>query len=400
MEENNTTLPVFPVLASVVFALISYLSTYKLIPQLKDMFLKANLCGIDLNKKTKVKIPEALGVVCGCMFLMNVLIFLPLPFGSYLTNRSNFPYKDLIEMLAALLSVCCMLLLGFTDDVLDLKWRHKLIMPSIASLPLLIVYYVNSNSTTIIIPKPVRDYLGYSLDLGVLYYVYMGLLAVFLTNTINIYAGVNGLEVGQSLIIGVSIMIFNITEIFLTKDLNIINNHIFSLYLIIPFVATSYALYQHNKYPAQVFVGDTYCYFAGMIFAVVAILGHFSKTMILFFIPQVFNFVYAIPQLFRLVPCPRHRIPILGKTGLEVSNAEFEILPPSSQMILTLMTTLGVAKATKKKCNNLTLINLYLLYSGPLPENKLVHKLLMLQIYSSILAFVIRYPIACIFYDS
>lgn len=400
MEENNTTLPIFPVLASVVFALISYLSTYKLIPQLKDMFLKANLCGIDLNKKTKVKIPEALGVVCGCMFLMNVLIFLPLPFGSYLTNRSNFPYKDLIEMLAALLSVCCMLLLGFTDDVLDLKWRHKLIMPSIASLPLLIVYYVNSNSTTIIIPKPVRDYLGYSLDLGVLYYVYMGLLAVFLTNTINIYAGVNGLEVGQSLIIGVSIMIFNITEIFLTKDLNIINNHIFSLYLIIPFVATSYALYQHNKYPAQVFVGDTYCYFAGMIFAVVAILGHFSKTMILFFIPQVFNFVYAIPQLFRLVPCPRHRIPILGKTGLEVSNAEFEILPPSSQMILTLMTTLGVAKASKKKCNNLTLINLYLLYSGPLPENKLVHKLLMLQIYSSILAFVIRYPIACIFYDS
>lgn len=398
--EENITLPVFPVMTSVVFAVISYLSTYKLIPQLKDMFLKANLCGVDLNKKTKVKIPEALGVVCGCTFLMNVLFFLPLPFGSYLTTRANFPYKDLIEMLAALLSVCCMLLLGFTDDVLDLRWRHKLIMPSIASLPLLIVYYVNSNSTTIIIPKPVREYLGYSLDLGVLYYVYMGLLAVFLTNTINIYAGVNGLEVGQSLVIGVSIIIFNITEIFLTKDPNILNNHVFSLYLIIPFVATSYALYQHNKYPAQVFVGDTYCYFAGMTFAVVAILGHFSKTMILFFIPQVFNFVYAIPQLFRIVPCPRHRIPILGKTGLEVSNAEFDLLPPKNQMVLTVMTTLGIAKATRKKCNNLTLINLYLMFSGPLPENKLVNKLLMLQIYCSILAFVIRYPVACIFYDS
>ncbi|KAI5703773.1 hypothetical protein M8J76_006957 [Diaphorina citri] len=398
--EDSISLPVFPVVASVVFAFISYVSTYTLIPQLKDMFLKANLCGIDLNKKTKVKIPEALGVVCGCTFLMNVLIFLPLPFGNYLTTRANFPYKDLIEMLAALLSVCCMLLLGFTDDVLDLRWRHKLIMPSIASLPLLIVYYVNSNSTTIIIPKPVREYLGYSLDLGVLYYVYMGLLAVFLTNTINIYAGVNGLEVGQSLVIGVSIIIFNITEILISKDPNIINNHIFSLYLIIPFVATSYALYQHNKYPAQVFVGDTYCYFAGMTFAVVAILGHFSKTMILFFIPQVFNFVYAIPQLFRIVPCPRHRIPILGKDCLEVSYAEFDLLPSNNQMVLTVMTTLGIAKATRKKCNNLTLINLYLLFSGPLPENKLVNRLLMLQIYCSILAFVIRYPVACIFYDS
>ncbi|KAL1459030.1 hypothetical protein WDU94_011044 [Cyamophila willieti] len=315
MEETKA-LPIFPVTASVVFAFVSYLSTYKLIPSLKDMFLKANLCGIDLNKKTKVKIPEALGVVCGCTFLMNVLIFLPLPFGNYLTTRANFPYKDLIEMLAALLSVCCMLLLGFTDDVLDLRWRHKLIMPSIASLPLLIVYYVNSNSTTIIIPKPVREYLGYSLDLGILYYVYMGLLAVFLTNTINIYAGVNG------------------------------------------------------------------------------------KTMILFFIPQVFNFVYAIPQLFRIVPCPRHRIPTLGKDCLEVSYAEFDLLPPNKQLVLTIMTTLGLAKATRKKCNNLTLINLYLLFSGPLPENKLVNKLLMLQIYSSILAFIIRYPIACIFYDS
>jgi UDP-N-acetylmuramyl pentapeptide phosphotransferase/UDP-N-acetylglucosamine-1-phosphate transferase len=38
---------------------------------------------------------------------------------------------------------------------------------------------------------------------------------------------------------------------------------------------------------AQVFPGDTFCYFSGMTFAVVAILGHFSKTLLLFFIPQV-----------------------------------------------------------------------------------------------------------------
>ena len=46
-----------------------------------------------------------------------------------------------------------------------------------------------------------------------------------------------------------------------------------------------------------------------MSFAVVAILGHFSKTMLLFFIPQVFNFIFSVPQLFHLVPCPRHRLP-------------------------------------------------------------------------------------------
>ncbi len=38
-----------------------------------------------------------------------------------------------------------------------------------------------------------------------------------------------------------------------------------------------------------------------MTFAVVAILGHFSKTLLLFFIPQVINFLYSLPQLFRMV---------------------------------------------------------------------------------------------------
>jgi UDP-N-acetylglucosamine--dolichyl-phosphate N-acetylglucosaminephosphotransferase len=40
---------------------------------------------------------------------------------------------------------------GFVDDVLELKWRYKLILPPIASLPLLISY---SGSTTVILPNP------------------------------------------------------------------------------------------------------------------------------------------------------------------------------------------------------------------------------------------------------
>ena len=59
-----------------------------------------------------------------------------------------------------------MVLLGFADDVLNLKWRHKLFLPTIASLPLLMVYYVNYNSTTVIIPKPFRFILGSDIDLG------------------------------------------------------------------------------------------------------------------------------------------------------------------------------------------------------------------------------------------
>jgi len=128
---------------------------------------------------------------------------------------------------AALLSSCFMILLGFMDDVLDLKWRYKFILPTVASLPLLCSY---DGATTVLIPPLFRPLLwaraetaaayggdlttlgllansipgvlvdeaagGAIVDIGLWYLAFIGLLAVFCTNAINIYAGVNGLEVG------------------------------------------------------------------------------------------------------------------------------------------------------------------------------------------------------------
>jgi len=76
-----------------------------------------------------------------------------------------------------------------------------------ATLPLLVAY----NGITIVVwPKPLRFLLGHFSDFGILYYMYMGMLAVFCTNAINIYAGINGIEVGQSFVIGCFIWLHNI----------------------------------------------------------------------------------------------------------------------------------------------------------------------------------------------
>ncbi len=68
-------------------------------------------------------------------------------------------------------------------------------------------------------------------------------------------------------------------------------------------------LLKYNWFPSQVFVGDTFCYFSGMTLAVAGILGHYSKTLMLFFLPQILNFLYSLPQLTKVWPCPRHRLP-------------------------------------------------------------------------------------------
>ena len=211
-----------------------------------------------------------------------------------------------MEYNAGLLATCMAVLLGFADDVTDLKWRHKLIVPTIASVPLVVAY---NGLTSVVVPRPFRFMLGMSVDLGLLYQVYMSMLAVFCTNSINIYAGINGIEVGQSFIIGVFVFIHNIIvsyiysnllqEIHLGLSEQIVSNHIFSLTIIIPFLSVTLALMKYNRFPSKVFVGDTFCYFAGMTFAMVSILGHFSKTILLFFAPQIFGFIH----------CPRHRLP-------------------------------------------------------------------------------------------
>lgn len=86
--------------------------------------------------------------------------------------------------------------------------------------------------------------IGGSIDIGLLYYVYMGMLAVFCTNAINILAGINGLEVGQAIVIACSIIIFNVIQIF--KD-SVAEKHQLSLYFMLPYFATTLALWKFNK---------------------------------------------------------------------------------------------------------------------------------------------------------
>ncbi len=401
----------------VAASLLAHILCHSLIPNFRDGFIKAGLFGIDLNKRRRGndgdKVPEATGVLVGCVFLMAAFLLIPFTVWPYYFAETNydrqrsFPHAEFVHLISALLSISCMLLLGFADDVLDLRWRHKLLLPALASLPLLMVYYVTLDRTDVVLPLMLRPFFGTNVDLGALYYVYMGMLAVFCTNAVNIYAGINGLEVGQSIIIALSIAIFNL------KEMNGLlgHHHRFSLFFLLPYLGTSLALLRHNWYPAKVFPGDTFCYFSGMTLAVVAILGHFSKTLMLFFVPQIVNFLYSLPQLFHLVPCPRHRLPKYDQEAdvVGVSTATFKEsdLHPLGRLSLVIFSTFGLVQWKKfekdgepyMECNNLTLINFVLLrVMGPTPEENLTVVLLVLQAAFSVIAFVIRYPMALYLY--
>ena len=399
---------VYPIAINALLSLFSFFLALRMITSTKSLFMKAGLKGKDMSKREHSEIPESLGVVSGTVYLIAMFLFIPIPFVTKWMEEdvAVFPHNEFVEFIAALLSICCMILLGFADDILDLRWRDKLWLPTFASLPLLMVYYVTFGSTTIVVPKPLQAWLGMNVNLGMLYYVYMGMLAVFCTNAINILAGVNGLETGQSVVIGASIILFNLLEL----GGECWKNHLFSLYFLMPYVFTSLALFYHNWYPSAVFVGDTFCYYSGMTFAVIAILGHFSKTMLLFFIPQICNFVYSVPQLFRFVPCPRHRLPKYNTETdkLELSRSLFKKseLGLIGWLCVELLWKFGLLDVERNigedgeymQINNMTLINFVIKVLGPLHERTLVSILLLIQVGGSCLAFLIRYKGAMYLY--
>jgi len=440
--------PALPTLfTSVGFSIVSLLATLYLIPALGQSFIRAGLKGKDMSKVYKDDIPESLGLVCAATYILLLILFIPFPFSQFLSRSESeglasveFPHFQLSVYLSSVLSLLIAAMLGFLDDIFDIRWRYKIPIPIIASIPLLMVYYAEQGNTNVVVPKPFREIFGKIINLGPLYYLYMALLSTFATNSINIIAGINGAEVSQALIIALSVIAndclylpwsasfrFRLPLYLLGGQADVdvggvwsagmahgsrqlVERHLFSMYFMLPLVGVCAGFMYHNWYPARVFPGDTLCYVTGMAFAVVGIQAHFSKTLLLFFIPQIFNFILSSPQLFGVLPCPRHRLPKFDPSAnvLHPSVMTFDEKPPSKLGVLVLRTFsyLGVTQLTVRPhdgaitaASNLTILNAFLVRLGAMSEKRLVQTLMGTQILCSVLAFVVRYGLASLVYD-
>ncbi|AEO55490.1 hypothetical protein MYCTH_2299371 [Thermothelomyces thermophilus ATCC 42464] len=417
-----------PLMVSLALSGLAFSATFALIRRLGPTFIKAGFKGVDMSKHNRKELPECMGAVCAAVYLFAMIVFVPFAFYKDVVaatsgggNRDvvlqvehvqqgrflhRFPHSKLSSYLSAIVSLHTIASLGLADDLFDIRWRHKFFIPAFAAIPLLVVYRVDFGVTSIVVPIQLQPYLGQLVDLGALYYVYMAAVAIFSPNSINILAGINGIEVAQSVVIGALIALNDALYLLTPYPHPATDSHLFSLSFLLPFLAVSLALLYHNWYPARVFVGDTYCYFAGMVFVVVSILGHFSKTLVLLLLPQIFNFVYSTPQLFGLVPCPRHRLPRFNaRTGLlEPSvTAWSEARQPRFKLVdwgLRLLGRLGLLKVVVDEegrlveTSNFTLLNLWLVWRGPLREDRLAAEITAAQAALGLFGLFVRHSLA------
>ncbi|KAH6635581.1 glycosyl transferase family 4-domain-containing protein [Chaetomium sp. MPI-SDFR-AT-0129] len=447
-EDDDTSKPL---IVSLALSGLAFSATYALIRWLGPTFMRVGFKGVDMAKVNRREIPECMGAVCAAVYLLAIIVFIPFVFykdvvaatsgggnrdvvvsvvrtaggmgdgsGQEVQGRflHRFPHSKLSSYLSAIVSLQTVASLGLADDLFDIRWRHKFFIPAFAAIPLLVVYRVDFGVTSIVVPLQLQPFLGPLIDLGGLYYVYMAAVAIFSPNSINILAGINGIEVSQSLVIA-ALLAANDALYLLFSPTSAAgyphphpatDSHLFSLSFLLPFLAVSLALFCHNRYPARVFVGDTYCYFAGMVFVVVSILGHFSKTLLLLLLPQAFNFLYSTPQLFGLIPCPRHRLPRFNaRTGLlEPSMTVWsEARQPRAPVAwgLKVLGWVGLLKVVVEETeegggerfvetSNFTVLNLWLVWRGPLREDRLMVEITAAQAVVGALGLFVRHSMA------
>ncbi|MFX1486775.1 MAG: UDP-N-acetylglucosamine--dolichyl-phosphate N-acetylglucosaminephosphotransferase [Promethearchaeota archaeon] len=302
--------------------LLQFIATFALsfafIPTAGHKFMENGLSGVDYHRAEETKIPESLGLVVGMIFILSVVAFSPL-----LGMQVNLIYTSLLAISSALL-------LGFMDDVLNVRWRYKLLIPLVSAIPLIVNY---AGETAISLP------LFGVVELGLVYtWLLIPTMTVYMANAINIYAGINLLEVGQSIVLGGAVLL-----------LGVLTERLFSVFMMTPFLAASLALAYYNRYPARVFVGNSYTYFSGMCIIVTSILSNMEKIIILCTIPQFLNFIYSMKDF--LGECPQHRLPAFNKeTGL-LHDSHYS-----------------------------TLLNLILRIFGPQSEKRLVYTLISIQV--------------------
>ncbi|OAF61509.1 tunicamycin resistance protein [Pseudogymnoascus destructans] len=422
-----------PLIASLAFSGMAFSATYAMIRWLGPTFMKAGLKGKDLSKVNKKEIPETMGAVCAVVYLLVAIVFIPFPFYKDIVaatsgggNRDvvvevvnidtgrflhRFPHNKLASYLSAILSLQSVVILGIGDDLFDIRWRHKFFIPAFASIPILIVYFVDFGVTHVVVPTPLRPYLGDLLNLGWAYYLYMAAIAIFAPNSINILAGINGIEVSQSLVIAFLLALNDILYLLPpSPPLHpATDSHLLSLYLLLPFIGVSLALWTQNRFPAKVFVGDTYCYFAGTVFAACAILGHFSKTLLLLLLPQIANFVYSAPQLFRLIACPRHRLPRFNaRSGLLEPSVTLWTREPNQlqSLLISVLERVGCLGVTRDEdgkvteTTNMTILNLWLVWRGPLREDRLLNEIVCMQVLVGLAGLFVRHKAALLIFTA
>ncbi|WP_304330261.1 hypothetical protein [Candidatus Culexarchaeum yellowstonense] len=245
---------------------ISFITVYISTPYISKRLEEKNIVGIDLHKKGNQKIPTAGGIA------------LLLGFTGALTIAGILDL-DAKALMLIYITATLACLLGLLDDLLTLSKKTLVLFSILIGTPFL-TYHKGSTFVTLTPFGP--------QDLGIAFWPLALLGVAFLANSVNIYAGFNGLEAGLGLITSTSLAIS--ATIYGSKE---------SAITLSILAASLLAFLKYNYYPAKTFIGNSGTYMTGAIIASAIIVGTIKTAGIIACTPYIINFILRAKDKFQ-----------------------------------------------------------------------------------------------------
>ena len=260
-----------PLLLLVIF--ISFFCTFLALPFWIRKAKEIGLLWEDVHKgHSKKNIAGSGGVAVVFGFMIGIFLYIALQ--TFYFKSSDGTTLKIFAMLSSIFLVAG---IGLIDDLFGwqkggMSNRSRIILVFFAAIPLMVI---NAGVNTANIP------IFGAVNFGILYaLIIIPLGIVGATTTFNFLAGANGLESGQGILLLGALSI--VTFITGNSYLSIIS---------LSMVASLFAFYIFNMYPAKVFPGDILTYSIGVLIATIAILGNIERIAIFFFIPYIIEFI-------------------------------------------------------------------------------------------------------------
>ena len=241
--------------------IVSFIFSLITTPQLIKKSLQKGFTGIDLHKPDKNRVAKSGGIAIYIGFL------------AACTVSGLYNINDRI-MLGMIMASTLGAIVGLVDDIFELGKETLVLFTFLTGIPI-ITYRLGS---TIITLTPIGP-----IDLGIIFWITIPFIFAYYTNSVNIYAGFNGLEAGLGLVtsitLGISALIYNSIE---------------SAILLFSLAGGLLAFLKYNWYPARIFPGNTGTYLIGAVYASAIIAGTIKTAGIIATLPYFINFILRL----------------------------------------------------------------------------------------------------------
>ena len=246
------------------------------------MLREAGMLGIDVHKPEKPEVPKGGGFI-----LLFAIVFGLLVVMGVTTFQEQAEVRE--GLLAALVSILMAGFIGLLDDTFNFQNRTKIVLPMVASIPMVAV---SVGTPTMDIP-----FIG-TINFGPFYaLIIVPLMMTFIVDSTNMYGGMNGLEAGLSSINSSAVLLYVLLSPY-------INGHMVTAaqtdagFVAAALFGASIAFLIFNWFPAKVLPGDVGRLPLGAAMASALILGNMDRLAIIIYVPFMLNFLLYI--LYRI----------------------------------------------------------------------------------------------------